>query len=415
MASFRFLHAADLHLDSPLMGLSSRAPDFAARVAQASRLALDNLVNAAIEEQCRFVVIAGDVFDGQLRDVASGLFFVSRLKRLTEAGIEVFMILGNHDAENRFMKKLLWPDGVHLFEARKAGTRRIEALDVAVHGQSFPDRAVTENIAAAYPPPVAGLFNIGILHTSADGRAYEHATYAPCTVEQLVRHGYDYWALGHIHQRTVLSEDPPVLFSGNLQGRHINEAGEKGATLVEVIDGRIADLRALALDTIRWQELIVSVDGIDDPAHVRLALRDALTDAATTAGDRALALRVTLAGTTPLHDRLHLDAPQWREDIETLAGETVWIERFAVGTHPPDRPAQLDASLAGEIEAEVAGFEAADIDALMSTRLAALTEKFPQAAGREAFTTRVKEETPARAADLARAILREHGGDDAAR
>ena len=218
MAQFRFLHAADLHIDSPLMGLSRKSEEFASHIDEASRRAVDNLVSAAIDEECSFVVISGDVFDGQWRDYRTGIFFADRMRRLGDAGIQVYITLGNHDAENRFAARLELAENVHLFPHRKAGTFRVEGLGVAVHGRSFSQRDVTENMAKDYPPPIPGMFNIGLLHTACTGRAW-HDPYAPCTVEQLVHHGYDYWALGHAHTREVVNRDPYIVYPGNLQGR----------------------------------------------------------------------------------------------------------------------------------------------------------------------------------------------------
>ncbi len=147
---------------------------------------------------------------------------------------------------------------MHEFDSRGPSTYLLDDLGVAIHGQSFPDRAVTENLAAAYPPPKAGWFNIGLLHTSADGR-YGHDTYAPCSLEDLTGKGYDYWALGHVHQRRVLAEDPWVVFPGNLQGRHVNEPGEKGFTLVTVEGGRVRELVHCPADDLQWVDLRIDV------------------------------------------------------------------------------------------------------------------------------------------------------------
>ena len=142
MALFRFLHAADLHIDSPLIGLARKSKDFASRIDDASRRAFDNLIALAVEEECEFVVIAGDLFDGQWRDYRTGLYFVDRMRRLKDAGIRVYLILGNHDAENRFVSRLEYAENVRLFSHRKPETVRVEGLDTVIHGRSFPQRDV---------------------------------------------------------------------------------------------------------------------------------------------------------------------------------------------------------------------------------------------------------------------------------
>ncbi|MGH6846128.1 MAG: metallophosphoesterase family protein [Methylocella sp.] len=207
MVDFRFIHAADLHLDSPLIGLAKKSEDCAAHLDDASRRAFDNLVALAIEEDCRLIVIAGDIFDGQWRDYRTGLFFLDRMRRLRQAGIRVIVIAGNHDAENRFAGRLEYSGNVRLLSARRPESVAIDELGAVVHGRSFPRRDVMDNIALEYPSPVPGRFNIGMLHTSCGG-SEGHASYAPCTVAQLVNHGYQYWALGHVHTRRELSTAP---------------------------------------------------------------------------------------------------------------------------------------------------------------------------------------------------------------
>ena len=198
MTSFRFLHAADLHLDSPLQGLGTDAP--AARIRQATRDALGNLVDLAIREQVDFVVVAGDLYDGDWPDFRTGQALVAAFARLTRAGIRLVASRGNHDAESVLTRSLPLPDGATLLRADRPDAVEWPEFEVVLHGQSFGQRDVQQNLAKDYPGPTAHRFNIGLLHTAATGRP-GHASYAPCTVEQLASHGYDYWALGHIHAR----------------------------------------------------------------------------------------------------------------------------------------------------------------------------------------------------------------------
>ena len=164
------------------------------------------------------------------------------MARLGRAGIPVFVIKGNHDAHSVVTRSITLPSNVTVFGVRSAETHVIEHLGVALHGQSFADRQVPENLARDYPAPMPGMFNIGILHTSLTGRP-PHADYAPCTLDDLRMRGYDYWALGHVHAFEVISQDPFVVYPGNIQGRNIRETGEKGAVLVSVSDGRSCSRR----------------------------------------------------------------------------------------------------------------------------------------------------------------------------
>ena len=260
LTSFSFLHAADIHLDSPLRGLSRYGDLPVDEVRSATRAAFDRLIETALERAVDFVVLAGDLYDGDWRDMGTGLYVSAAMGRLGRAGIPVFLLAGNHDAASVITKALPPLENVHIFSTRKSTTHFIEHLNVALHGHSFADREVPENLAADYPDPVPALFNIGLLHTSLGGYA-EHPTYAPCSTQELVAKGYDYWALGHVHDHTVLHRDPYVVFPGNLQGRNIREQGKKGAVLVEVEDRHVTSLTHLALDVVRWAR--VEVDASD--------------------------------------------------------------------------------------------------------------------------------------------------------
>jgi DNA repair protein SbcD/Mre11 len=193
LQSFRFIHTGDIHLDSPLKGLAGQQGSAAERIRTATRTAFENLISLAIEDEVDFVIIAGDLYDGDWRDYQTGLFFVKQMGRLSQAKIPVFLLHGNHDAESQITRKLTLPTNVSVFSARKAETFRLEHLDVALHGQSFRQRDITDNLVPAYPPPVAGCFNIGVLHTGLGGMP-GHANYAPCAIEDLTNKGYEYWA-----------------------------------------------------------------------------------------------------------------------------------------------------------------------------------------------------------------------------
>lgn len=334
MTRFTFLHAADLHLGSPLTGLAMKDEDVARRFAAASRGAFTDLVSQAISEQVAFVLVAGDIYDGDWKDTAIGLFFNREVARLARAGIPLFMIRGNHDAESEITKAVTLPDNVVEFSSRKAETQRLEALKVAIHGRSFADRAATENYALAYPAPVPGWLNIGMLHTSCEGNA-AHAVYAPCSIAELVGRGYDYWALGHIHEQAVLHRDPWIVYSGNLQGRSVRECGPKGAMLVDVADGRIAGTRPLVVDRARWLHLTIPVEGIVDEAAVLHTLREAMQAPLGESAGRMTALRVTLTGATALHGALRARRNDLRDEVQALANhvhEDAWLEAFKLAT-----------------------------------------------------------------------------------
>ena len=337
LSTFRFLHAADIHLDSPLIGLANIEGSVAERIRSAPRAAFEKLIERVIEDDLNFVVIAGDLYDGTWRDYKTGLFFAEQMGRLNQARIPVYLLHGNHDAESQITKPLVLPENVKVFGARKAETLRIEEFGVALHGQSFREKAVIDNLVPDYPTPIKGIFNIGVLHTALEGIG-GHANYAPCSVPELVAKGYDYWALGHVHQRQVLSERPHVVFPGNLQGRHVRETGPKGAFLVTVDQGEVVELASLDLDVVRWSILEVDVTATGNTLDVINLMRDALAQGVQEAEGRLLAARIVLMGHTHLHNQLVASAEELMAEARSVAlglGEEVaWAERVSVQTTP---------------------------------------------------------------------------------
>ena len=337
MTAFSFIHAADLHLGSPLSGLAARDADLARRLASAGRQAFEDLVSRAIERAVAFVVVAGDVYDGDWADTTIGLFFARQVARLDRAGIPTILVRGNHDAESVITRAITLPPSVHVFPANRAGTLRLDGLRVALHGRSFQTRAVEENLSLTYPAAMPGWFNLGILHTSCTGHA-AHETYAPCSVADLAARGYDYWALGHIHEYAELSRDPWIVFPGNLQGRSVRECGEKGAVVVDVADGRVTAVTRLALDRARFEQVTVDLTDAADTRAALEAVETALRPLATLAATRLVLVRVHLAGVTPAHDALSADRESITAEIQAAAHrlhEDIWLERLKIETRRP--------------------------------------------------------------------------------
>ena len=335
---FTFIHAADIHLDSPLRGLQQRDDAPVDLLRGATRRALETLVVLAINEQVDFVLFAGDIYDGDWKDYSTGLFFRRQMVRLQQAGIPVFLIAGNHDAESVITRSLNLPDNVVTYSSRSAESHRHASLPVVVHGRSFPDRQVPENIALDYPPAEAACFNIGLLHTSLVNMP-GHDTYAPCSVQDLAGKDYQYWALGHIHLPQVVSEDPWIVFSGNPQGRHIREAGPRGCRLVRVDDNlQVESVQMRELAVVRWQDLLVDLTGINDSADQQRAISSVLDDAVEAAVGVLLIARIRLQGATVLHGSLLLEQDKLEADILAMAQdigeELLWIQSVVVATAP---------------------------------------------------------------------------------
>jgi exonuclease SbcD len=319
VSSFRFLHAADIHLDSPLHGLSRYEGLPVEDIRSATRAAFDNLVQYAIDAAVDFVVIAGDLFDGEWRDMGTGLYFARAMGRLDQASIPAFILSGNHDAASTISRTVPWPPNVRLFGSRKPKTHHLPELSVAVHGQSFATPSVTDNLVLAYPSPKEAAFNIGVLHTALNGRV-GHASYAPCNEEDLRSKGYDYWALGHVHEFEIVSEEPYIVFPGNIQGRNIRETGPKGAVLVAVVDGEITAVERAEIDVIRWIRLDVDCGGATRDGIADLVRGELNRVQGANGSGRPLVVRVSLVGEMVDAGTLHDQAAQLRDDVRAIAG-----------------------------------------------------------------------------------------------
>jgi DNA repair protein SbcD/Mre11 len=387
---FTFLHAADIHLDSPLRGLDRYEGAPVDEIRLASRQALSNLVDAAISQPVDFVIIAGDVYDGDWQDFQTGLFFVGQLNRLRKAGIPLVLISGNHDAANKMTKSLPLPDNVRALSVRSPETVTgvelgcgLQRLNVAIHGQGFRSAAIDQNVVLGYPAAVRGAFNIGVLHTSLDMETGgPHARYAPCTLADLLAKDYDYWALGHVHQRRIVHESPLVVYPGNLQGRHIREAGEKGAVLVTVDDHLRAGCEFLPLDVFRWHAVTVAAEGAEQAVEVVERATEALRRLAADRDGVPLGVRVTVTGACRAHLELAASPGLWQNQIRAAAlnaaSTELWIEKVRFHTSPESADVPVDEGPRREVIDYVADLrQDENLLQRLADELAALDRKLP--------------------------------------
>ena len=334
---FTFLHAADIHLDSPLKGLFQYegAPDVD-EIRGATRHALDNLVGFVLSEKVPLVIIAGDLYDGDWQDFNTPLYFAKQMQRLGEAGVRVAVVRGNHDAANTMTKTLVMPDNVKTFRARKPETWRLDDLGVAIHGQSYATQDVTENLAVGYPDPVPGMLNIGVLHCLISG-SQGHLPYAPCTLDELAAKGYDYWALGHVHEYAVLRQQPLIVYSGCSQGRHIKETGPKGCVLVEAENNTLKP-EFVPLDVFRWVKVTAHIGGAETMEQVATLFGEVLKEAMAKQDGRPCCVRVILQGPCPIHGRLSTDPETLSANIRAVATDVsrgrAWVEKVELDTAP---------------------------------------------------------------------------------
>jgi DNA repair protein SbcD/Mre11 len=330
IAAFRFIHTADIHLDSPLKSLALRDPALAELVRDATRQAFTRIVDMAIEEQVDALLIAGDLYDGEQTSMKTARFIAAAYKRLTDAGVRVFVIRGNHDSMSKIMRELTLPAGVTVFGG-KPGVETIErigARPIAIHGLSFKEPDAPESLLPKYRPPAAEAVNIGLMHTSLGGSP-GHDPYAPVSLADLQASGFRYWALGHIHKRSVHVGETTVVMPGMPQGRDIGEAGRKSVTLVTVADDGAISLEERVTSGAVFAPVDVDLAGEADWAKLARRISSAAGAAAERGGETIL--RIGLSGSTPLAWRIRRDLDALQAEVELVLGQGsgLWIERFS--------------------------------------------------------------------------------------
>lgn len=416
--AFRFVHTADLHLDSPLRSLALREPRLAEAVGAATRAALAGIVDLCLSERVAALLIAGDLYDSDQASMKTARYLADQFARLGAAGIRVVLIRGNHDAAARITGALELPDNVHVFGARP-GTLRLEAggVDAAIHGVSFPARgAPPEHPLRRFPAPVAGAVNIGMLHTSLGG-APGHDPYAPVSLSELAGTGYDYWALGHLHARQVHGGRPVVVMPGMPQGRDVGEAGPKSVTLAGIGAGGAVTLAEHPSALVEFARCEASLAGATGWGDVAAAMAAALRAAREASGAPDLVLRLRLSGATPLAWRLRRDrdmlADEAARQAEALGG--VWVEAVESACVPPPAgaPAAEGTPAASGALAELQRILAAEVSPGLDADLAALQDEVVRALPPE-LRPRFPAE-PGPAAELRAALLAEGIADVLAR
>lgn len=332
---FRFVHAADIHLDSALRTLALRDPALGELIGNATRRAFVAIVDLCLEEKVDALLLAGDLYDGDQTSMKTARFLGDQIRRLDQAGVRTFIIRGNHDALSKITRELTFPDSVKLFGGRGEAAL-IEESGVAIHGVSFGQPHAPESLLPKFKPPVEGLVNIALLHTSLAG-APGHDRYAPCSMADLERAGFDYWALGHVHARAITAGRATIVMPGMPQGRDVNEAGAKSVTLVTIADDHSIAIEERRTSVAQFERVAVDLTGISEWSAAVGAIGRALERARTATASQHLVARLSLQGATPLAWRLRRDADLARTEAEASAaaiGET-WIEALDVACKTP--------------------------------------------------------------------------------
>ncbi|ANX11075.1 hypothetical protein ABE41_003590 [Fictibacillus arsenicus] len=314
----KFLHCADLHLDSPFKGLSSLPEAMLKRLFESTFLSFNRLVDIAIQEEVDFVIIAGDLYDSGQRSLKAQSFLKNCFAKLDSHHIDVYIVHGNHDPLDGQWVSLEWPKNVHFFQGSSTQTfcyERDGKTVACLHGFSYETSAVTDNRTIHFPEKRDEIYHIGILHGQADGYS-GHSRYAPFLLSELLKKGYDYWALGHIHKKMDLHDDPPVRYSGNIQGRHSGETGEKGGYVV-TLNGNHASSVFHATSDIEWHEAIIECEEAENLQEV-ITLCEKIKDTYRHP-HKGIFLTIRLTGHTPLYGEL-LDGV-FLEDLEEILRE----------------------------------------------------------------------------------------------
>lgn len=344
MSTIRFIHAADLHLDSPFKGIRNEAPSHISQALSSATFdAYRNIIDLCIHEEVNALLVAGDIYDGSDRSLRAQLRFTDGLARLSRAGIRSFICHGNHDPLNGWEAKLDLPEGCVRFGSQVECFPMIpeEPDRGAVYGISYATREVRDNLTPRFASAAAHQgFRIGLLHANVGGNP-DHDSYAPCSLSDLSDTGFNYWALGHVHTRQILqSGHPTVVYPGNPQGRHPNETGARGVYLVEVDDHGGVQLDFRAVDVIRWETLTLDIGAME----TEQALLDRLDDSAGTTLDaaegRCVIARLELTGRGPLHR--WLTGPGTAEEVRERLNEAhanqdtwLWCEGIRLTTASP--------------------------------------------------------------------------------
>lgn len=338
---FKFVHAADLHLDSPFKGITAEAESVAATLRSATFDAFNALVALCIEREADFLLVAGDIYDGADRSLRAQLRFRDGLARLAVRGIRTFVVHGNHDPLDGWASQIAWPEGVRIFGGDDVQTIPLDVrgrLVATVSGISYRNRRESRKLAARFRPTQPDVFQIGLLHCSCGG-SVAHEEYAPCQPDDLAQVGLSYWALGHIHTRTVLSEHPHIVYPGNTQGRNIREPGERGCYLVTVEDGGHIDLEFCPLQAVQWLTDEVSINGLNTIDALDRALLGKVEDLRQRDGGGPVIARLVLTGRGPLYRELVRD--RGLAELQSRARENglsatplVWVQEIELTARP---------------------------------------------------------------------------------
>ncbi|WP_456271921.1 metallophosphoesterase family protein [Bacillus sp. AK031] len=329
MKKITFIHTADLHLDSPFKGLKHLPEELFQRVRNSTFLSFERIVDKALELRVDFVIISGDLYDEEDRSIRAQARLKKQFERLQQEGIAVFVIHGNHDYLGNQWSHLKMPENVKVFrsDVEEAVCLTKSGAEVRLHGFSYDTRHVHQRKIGEYPPAATNddCFHIGILHGSLAGEASAHEPYSPFTLTELKEKNYHYWALGHIHVRQALSEEPPVIYPGNIQGRHRKETGAKGCYAVTIMEEETT-MEFVETQEIVWETASISLDNISELSEVFEVCRTVVENQRR---DKGVFLEIQFTDTEKLNEDIQYKIQNGElleafQDGEEHQGKFVW-------------------------------------------------------------------------------------------
>ena len=334
MQEFKFLHCADLHIDSPFKGLSDVNTALRDILYESTFRSFLNIIDFAINERVDCVLISGDIYDGADKSLRAQLRFRDGLQKLADADIPTFVIHGNHDPLDSWSATLKWPDAVTIFGGEKVENYPLlkdGKIIARIYGISYPTRDVYKNLALEFECIDENIPSIALLHTNV-GQNTGHEAYAPASIEDITSRRMNYWALGHVHNHQILQhEHPAIVYPGNSQARNPREIGEKGCCLVTLSNGGECNIDFVPTDIVRYKTDNLDISGIVDINDLIEAIKRKCEEIAEQMDKRHAIIRLILTGRTNIHSELHKENSI--EDLVTSIREhfegiepIIWLE-----------------------------------------------------------------------------------------
>ncbi|EIC4255155.1 exonuclease SbcCD subunit D [Listeria monocytogenes] len=348
MKEIQFLHMADLHLDSPFIGLSTLPQPLFSAIQESTFQSLERITTVAIKEAVDFVLIAGDIYDSEDQSVRAQARFAKEMKRLEAANIPVFMIHGNHDFIEKHKEKLALPSNVHVFseQVEVMSYKTVTGVSVNIYGFSYNERHIRSSRVGEYKIQGDADFHIALLHGSEVSSSEEHDVYAPFRVQEISKKGFDYWALGHIHKRQLLAESPSIYYPGNIQGRNRKESGEKGASIITLSEASTT-IDFIGTSPIIWEEAVIT---LPENSEINAFYRETTKLLESYQGrSHSCFLHIIVK----MENKQKIDTNDWlqmlQEEVEITDNTFVWVHKLTTEiTNQSNSQTWYESHLAGE-------------------------------------------------------------------